>query len=376
MEMMFKLVEADESESMASAMRSAMRTLSPMTRVVTIADGPDGHDERLWAALSSQLGVTGVLIPQEHGGLGMDWRVARIVLGELGRGLACVPFLESAVVAPTVILDAGDPEAEHDLLPRIADGSLVATVSFGGETALGDDAAAAVHARDDSGTWRLTGSQPFVSHAEYAGLFLVIAATGAGDHGWFAIEGEDPTLSRTPMTVVDTTRPLSTVDLADTPARLIGQLRPFRQLAEGVLSAAVVGSACEQEAASRFLLETTVEYTRSRYQFGRPIGSFQALQHRLADLAVAVDTSTSAVEYAVWAAADAPHHLAEAASVAGFTCSETFFRAACEAIQMHGGIGFTWEHMAHRYYRRALTSRALFGKPSFHRERLLESLSI
>jgi acyl-CoA dehydrogenase len=133
--------------------------------------------------------------------------------------------------------------------------------------------------------------------------------------------------------------------------------------------------ACEQSAMCTFLLTSTVGYVSTRYQFGQPIGSFQAIQHRLADLAIHADTTVSAVEFAVWAASEAPHRFTEAASIAGFVCSEAVHLVASEAIQLHGGIGFTWEHPAHRYFRRALASRAQLGKPSYHRERLLQSLA-
>jgi alkylation response protein AidB-like acyl-CoA dehydrogenase len=178
------------------------------------------------------------------------------------------------------------------------------------------------------------------------------------------------------MTVVDATRPQASIRLDHTTATLVGEVASFDDLLGPVLDAAITGLACEQSAASTFLLELTVDYCKTRYQFGQPIGSFQAIQHRLADLAVLVDTSVSAVDYAIWAAADSPDALREAASIAGFTCSENMYALAAETIQLHGGIGFTWEHRAHRYYRRALAARSQFGMPAYHRERLLRSLAI
>lgn len=373
---MFKLVQAEETESMASAVRTVMHALSPMSRVAAIADGPDAYDAPLWSALSDRLGVTGVLVPEEHGGLGLGWREAGIILAELGRGLACVPFLESAVVAPAVIMAAEDADAATDLLPRISDGSMIVTVGLGDAELFAHDASSPLRAHEDTGSWSVSGHQPFVVHAESADIILLLCSTDEGDHSWFTVDPNDESVTLQPMSVIDATRPQFVVVLENTPARPVGSFGARRQLLSPALTAAVVGAACEQEAASQFLLETTVQYVRNRYQFGRPIGSFQALQHRLADLAVMVDQSTSAVEYALWALADAPERAVEAASIAGFTCAETMFSAASETIQMHGGIGFTWEHLAHRYYRRALTSRVQFGKPTFHRERLLESLSI
>jgi alkylation response protein AidB-like acyl-CoA dehydrogenase len=176
--------------------------------------------------------------------------------------------------------------------------------------------------------------------------------------------------------VLDATRPQSTVRLDAATAEPVGALGSCDDVVGPVLDAAATALACEQSAASAFLLDMTVAYCRTRYQFGQPIGSFQAIQHRLADLAILVDRSVSAVEYAIWAAADEPRRWREAASIAGAVCAETMYTAAAETIQLHGGLGFTWEHPAHRYYRRALASRTQYGKPSWYRERLLQGLSI
>jgi alkylation response protein AidB-like acyl-CoA dehydrogenase len=370
------IVKSAELNLMAETVRTVMAAESPASRVAAVADGPDDYDTKLWQVLSSDLGITGLLVPGKHGGLGLGWREARAILAELGRGLACVPFLSSCVIAPTVLLSC-DSAAATELLPRIADGSAIVAVALGDETLLGPDPTSGVAASPgEDGGWRLSGKLPFVADGAAAQYILVLAAGPDGLYGWFAVAADAPGVAIVAMPVIDATRPQATVRLDHAPGRRVGGFSTCAQVIDPVLDAAVTGLACEQSAASQFLLELTVAHCKTRYQFGQPIGSFQAIQHRLADLAILVDTSVSAVEYAVWAAADEPERWREAASIAGFVCAEAMYTAAAETIQLHGGIGFTWEHPAHRYYRRALASRSQFGKPSWLRERLLRSLSI
>jgi alkylation response protein AidB-like acyl-CoA dehydrogenase len=370
--------ESSERDAMMQTVRSALAAHSSIARVAAVADGPDPYDAALWQRLSSELGITGVLVPTQFGGLGLGWREARVVLAELGRCLACVPFLSSCVVAPTVLLaGVNDGAVAGDLLPRIADGTAIVAVALGDASLHSCLPATPVEARPAGGAgWQLTGTAMFVADAAGADYVLILARMPDDTIGWFAVATDRPGVRISPMSAVDETRPVARVELVDALARAAGRYASCNEALASVLDAAITGLACEQSAASQYLLEQTVAYCKTRYQFGQPIGSFQAVQHRLADLAVAVDTSVSAVEYAIWAACDDPERWPEAASIAGFTCAETMFTVGGETIQLHGGIGFTWEHFAHRYYRRALGSRAQFGQPSWHRERLLAALAI
>lgn len=373
---MLSIVKSDELGLMAQTVRSVMAAESPASRVAAVADGPDDYDVKLWQVLSSDLGITGLLVPDRFGGLGLGWREARVILAELGRGLACVPYLPSCVIAPAVLL-SGDSAVAAELLPRIADGSAIVTVALGDENLLGAEPTSAVAARPEgNGGWRLSGQLSFVAYGVAAQHILVLATRPDGLCGWFALASDARGVITEAGPVIDATRPQAKVHLDQAPARLVGGFNTCEMAIGPILDAAVTGLACEQSAASQFLLEMTVAHCKTRYQFGQPIGSFQAIQHRLADLAIVVDTSVSAVEYAVWAAAEEPERWREASSIAGFVCAETMHAAAAETIQIHGGVGFTWEHSAHRYYRRALASRSQFGMPSRHRERLLRSLSI
>jgi alkylation response protein AidB-like acyl-CoA dehydrogenase len=370
------IVKSDELSLMAQTIRAVMVAESPASRVAAVADGPDDYDAKLWQVLSADLGVTGVLVPDRFGGLGLGWREARVILAELGRGLACAPFLLSCVIAPAVLLSA-DSAVAAELLPRIADGSAIVTVALDDEDLLGPQPTSRIAASaDGNGGWRLSGEMPFVAYGAAAHHVLVLAARPDGLCGWFAVASDTLGVTIEVLPVIDTTRPQAKIHLDQASAKLAGGFASCETAVGPILDAAITGLACEQSAASQFVLDLTVAYCKTRYQFGQPIGSFQAIQHRLADLAILVDTSVSAVEYAVWAAADEPERWREAASIAGFVCAETMHAAAAETIQLHGGVGFTWEHSAHRYFRRALASRAQFGLPSRHRERLLQSLSI
>jgi alkylation response protein AidB-like acyl-CoA dehydrogenase len=364
---------------MAQTLRSLLAQASPPARVAAVADGPQLWDAQLWSRLSSQLGVCGALVPESFGGLGLGWRELRVILHELGRSLACVPYLSSCVLAPTILLDnphAATSAASTELLPQIATGDAIVAVALSDEMLLGPAPTAVARATSTAGGWELSGTTQFVPDAVAANHLLVPAALPDGGAGWFAAPTDVPEVAVTAMPVLDTTRPLATIELHAAPARLVAAYDSVATAVGTALDAAITGLACEQTGASQFLLELTVSYTKTRYQFGQPIGSFQAVQHRLADLALTVDNAVSAVEYAVWAAADCRRRWREASSIAGFTCSEALHVAASETVQLHGGVGFTWEHPAHRYFRRALASRSQFGAPARLRDRLLESLDI
>jgi len=373
----FRLVEqTDDLRSMSDTLRSVLESKSPATRVAEVADSGEGFDASLWQTLASELGVTGIMVPENLGGLGMGWAETRIVLAELGRSLACVPFANSCVVATTLIATSGDRDLAAEVLPGVADGSSIVAVALGDDSLLPPGGRSPIRATQIGDQWHLSGVQPFVQHGLIAHRFLILAERADGQHAWFLVESGAAGLEREEMACLDATRPQARLTMTAVPGRQVGRVGDCDSLVSPVLDTAVVAASCEASAASSHLLDLTVAYVSSRFQFGQPIGSFQALQHRLADLALAVDTSVSAVEYAVAAAVHDPARFREAASLAGFVCAETFYQAALEAIQMHGGIGFTWEHQAHRYYRRALSARAMLGAPSVHRERLLQSLSL
>jgi alkylation response protein AidB-like acyl-CoA dehydrogenase len=347
------IVTSDELDLMAQTVRAVMAAESPASRVAAVADGPDDYDAKLWQVLSSDLGITGLLVPEGLGGLGLGWREARVILAELGRGLACVPFLHSSVIAPAVLL-AGDSEVAAELLPRIADGSVIVTVALDDETLLGPEPASSIAACPESdGVWRLSGQVPFVAYGSAAEHILVAASRPDGQYGWFAVASDTPGVTTEALPVIDTTRPQAKVQLDQAPARLAGGFGPCEAAIASILDTAVTGLACEQSAASQFLLEMTVAYCKTRYQFGQPIGSFQAIQHRLVMTAEQAHATLWLSRQAAWRDTDSD------AAIACAYAQEAVGKVAYDLHQFSGAMGLTTEFPLHFWTYRL---RALQGE--------------
>jgi len=306
-----------------------------------------GPAEKHWARLAGEVGAHGLAFPERYGGSGFTFAELAVVLEETGRTLSCPAFLPTVVLAGLTLSSSGDER----YLPRIADGTLTATVA-------GFTGTPTIDAAIRNGQWRLTGTADFVPAGE---LVLARARTPDGEQV-FAVEG----CARTPRRVLDETRPQALLEFSDTPATPVGSA----EVVPAVLDAGRAALAAEQVGGIAHALEATVSHVRQRHQFGRPIGSFQAVKHRLADLLVELEAARSAAAYATACAATGSPDLPVAASAAAVVCSAAFGRAAAEYVQLHGGIGFTWEHDAHRYVRRARADEVLLGDQEFHRARL------
>ena len=348
-----------------------------------------GDDDSVpWRRLCGEIGVAGLAIPERYGGAGAGPVEIHIVMEELGRRLTPAPMLGSAVLATRALLTAGDDAACRRLLPGLAAGTTIAALAWTGpaghwnpaevacrasaETpdvarrASGEAPDAAVRASAEAA---VTGEAHYVLDGADADVLLV-AADGQDGIGLYEVDPAQPRVSRTAVTTMDQTRRMATIRLDDAFGWRLGQrldLRPVRDLACIALSA-------EQIGAARQALDLTVAYTKVREQFGRVIGSFQGLQHRLADLHVLVESARSLSYAAAEAAADEAPDLALRAAAARACCSEALTRAAAEMIQMHGAIGITWEHDAHRYFKRAHGDAQLLGPPSEHLARIAASL--
>ncbi|MFJ3881761.1 acyl-CoA dehydrogenase family protein [Streptomyces sp. NPDC090077] len=328
-----------------------------------------GHEA--WAPLTAQVGAAALAVPEEYGGLGCGPAETGIVMAELGRALSPVPYLGSAVLTVHALLASGHRAACAEHLPGLADGSVVGALAWAeaGPGGRGSwepgDLETRAEASADTG-WLLTGTKRYVlaGPAEPA-LLLAFARTGDGRPGLFELTA--PPAAFTVRATMDPSRPLAELTLDRTPARLLsadgaGVLARVRDLACTALAA-------EQAGAAGRALEATVRYAKDRTQFGRPIGSFQAVKHRLADVHTAVEAARGLALAA--AAAGAPPDLAAAAAAAG---AEAYAYAAGEMIQLHGGIGVTWEHEAHTFFKRAHGSALLLGGPAAHRRRLAAHL--
>jgi alkylation response protein AidB-like acyl-CoA dehydrogenase len=336
----------------------------------------------LWNALVNELGIAGLVVPERFGGADAGWAAMCVVLQELGRALAGVPFVASSVLAGQLLLATGDEQACIDLLPGIADGSVVATVGVLESRTDWDDwthapgpAAAETSARSGADGWRLAGVKRAVPFGAAADLLLIAADTGDGV-GLFAVERTADGVTATPLPTLDGTRPVADVTFADATVRLIGTPAAAGQAVRRALDLGGLAIAAEDAGAMRACLQLSVDYAKLRTQFDRPIGSFQAVKHKLADMLVRVEVAEAAVEEASLVADDDTIEAAVAAVVAYATVSESFRPVVAETIQTHGGIGFTWEHPAHLYFRRAKTSSLIFGRPAATRERLLDRLGL
>jgi alkylation response protein AidB-like acyl-CoA dehydrogenase len=326
-------------------------------------DGP-GCDVALWRALAGTFGLPGVLIPEEYGGLGLGFVELALVQEELGRALVPSPFLGGAVLAVAALLHSGDGVAAKDYLPGIAAGTTVATFAHRpGQLAVRRDGREPV----------LSGEVDHVLAGSAADLLILPVTAGTGT-SLYAVAGDAPGLRRSRLPTIDQTRPQARLRLDGTPARLVGPageaaaaLTTVRAFGAAALAAEAVGGAAR-------CLELTVEYVRTRHQFGRPVGSFQAVKHRCADLYVEVETARSTAAYAAWAAATLAADLVEAALAAQAYCAGVYRHVAGETIQLHGGIGFTWEHDAHRYLKRATADDLLFGGARHQRAALADRL--
>jgi alkylation response protein AidB-like acyl-CoA dehydrogenase len=332
---------------------------------------PAGYDPAVWGRLTGELGVAGIAVPERFGGAGSTFGDLAVVLQEVGRQLLCAPLLPSAVLGATALLAAGDDAACERYLPGIADGSVIATLAgTGGPHAAGD-----VRGRETGGGWRLDGAVDFVLYGASADVVLVPADTPAG-RTLFAVDGDAGGLSRTSRTVLDPTRPQALLRFADVPARPVGEPGAGAAATARAHDAGRAALAAEQVGATEHALRACVAFVVQRRQFGRPIGSFQAVKHRLADLLVELEGARSVAGYAAACVDAAPAELPLAAAVAQVACGEALELAAREYVQLHGGIGFTWEHPAHLYVRRARADAVLFGTVARHRARVASLIGL
>ncbi|MCX5043319.1 acyl-CoA/acyl-ACP dehydrogenase [Aldersonia sp. NBC_00410] len=321
-----------------------------------------GYDDTLWRMLCEQVGVAGLAIPERFGGLDAGLVEANLVLEELGRVLAPTPMFGSVVLGSQLLLATGDEEACARLLPDVAEGSRNLAVCWAGPD--GWDAPGVTATEDGV----LSGTASFVLEATNADVLLVIAHNPYAN-AVYEIDANADGVSRTAVPAMDPTLRLGEVSFADVRARQLGAA-DARAAIERLRAVAVTALAAEQVGAADACLQMTVEYTKSRVQFGRPIGSFQALKHRMADLYVLVEAARSASLTAAEAVANESGDAAKASATAKVYCSEAFGSVSAEAIQLHGGIAITWEHDAHLFFKRAHATGQLFGSAGSWVQRL------
>ncbi|MGD0699298.1 MAG: acyl-CoA dehydrogenase family protein [Trebonia sp.] len=366
---------SDEQEELRKIVRRFLEERSPESEVRRLMETGAGYDPDVWRQMAGQLGLHGLAIPEQYGGSGYTFAEVFVVLEEMGRALLCAPFLSSVVMAAGLLLSSDDETAKRDYLPGIADGSTLATVALAEVSGRWDEQSITLAASAAGGGWTLSGEKCFVLDGQTADVVFVAARTGAGV-SVFAVDRGAQGLTTTALSTMDQTRKQAKLGFAAVQARLIGTDGQGWAALSRMLNLAVVGLAAEQVGGAQRVLDMAVDYAGLRVQFGRPIGSFQAIKHKCADMLLRVESAKSAAYYAGSAAAAGGAELPVAASLAKSYCSEAYFYAAAENIQIHGGIGFTWEHPAHLYFKRAKTSQHLFGDPAYHRRLIAGQLGL
>ena len=360
---------SDQDEFRAS-LRRFLADKAPLAQVRASSATELGYDVALWRQMSDQLGLPGLHLPEEHGGSGTGLLEPAVVLEETGRALTSSPYT-AGLLASLAVLRLGSERAHKDLLPGIAAGESVVTLAM---TELASPTGASglqttALSRGDGVC--LTGTKTLVEHGHSADVLLV-SATFEGDASLYVVQGDAPGLTRTRQDALDLTRPVAEVRLDGTPAVLLGQTGGLDELVD--LACALLAS--EMVGGIEACLAMATAYAKTRLQFNRPIGSFQAVKHRLAEMVVGLDGARAAAMYAVHVADRGSPELATIAPLAKAEASDAFTFAAGWNIQILGGIGFTWEQDAHLYFRRAWADAALWGGPAAQRARLADRIGL
>ena len=372
----------DEQEALAESAKRFLQEKAGCEAALQVMETDQGFDEAVWDTMASELGWTALTIPEAYGGYGLGYTDLIPLLEAMGRHMLCSPFFSSICMGANSILEAGTEEQKTKWLPEIAAGTSRATLAFteAGGTWCADDIQA-TYTRTDEG-FVINGTKHYVLDGHTAHLIIVAAraegSTGEKGISLFVLNPASQGLSIHAIKNLDPTRKQANITLDNTPltfsAQLGGQDLDW-SIVQRILDLAGVALSLEQVGCAERCLQTAVDYAKIRTQFNRPIGSFQAIKHKCADMLVLVESARSAAWFAAWSATQ-PEGLADAASQAQSYCSDALYNCAAESIQIHGGIGFTWEHEAHLYFKRAQSSKVLLGTPETHRERIAQMLEL
>jgi alkylation response protein AidB-like acyl-CoA dehydrogenase len=374
---------SEDQDELRRAARRFLEVASSEERVRAAMETEQGYDSATWEQLSEELAWTALTIPEEYGGLGMSYLDLHPLMEEMGRALLCSPFFSTICLGANALLLGGTDAQKEIHLPGIAAGEARATLAYAEKNGRMNAAGVeATYSRNGAG-YVLRGAKSYVLDGHTADLLIVVArdenSKGAEGVSLFLVPGDAEGVRRAWLPTMDQTRRLASVELGDVvvaPDALLGEEGRGWELCERTLDLARIALAAEQVGAAEMCLDLSVEYAKVRKQFGRPIGSFQAIKHKCADMLMMIESARSAAFYASALAGQGDTDLQEAASSAKAFCSDTFFHCAAESIQIHGGIGFTWEHAAHMYFKRAKSTETLFGDPPFHRERVAKRMGL
>ena len=361
-------------------LRRFLQDKSPPSVVRRLMESEAGWERDSWRELNQQLGLTGVHIPEEYGGQGFGFVELGIVLEEMGRALLCAPYFSTTVLAATAIMNAGSKAQQEALLPPIALGEVVATLAFTEPNGGWDASGIEMTASPDGRKFRLDGVKSFVLDGHTADL-IVVAARAPGSSGedgvsLFTTPGDAPGLRRRALKVLDPTRKQARLEFDGVAANLLGELGGGAGPLARTLTQAAACLASEMVGGAERLRVSALDYANLRMQFGRPIASFQSMKHKQADMLVDVELAKSAAYAAASAAAEDDPEFPAIASLAKACASEAYVQTAINTIQIHGGIGFTWDNDTHLWFKRAKSSEAFLGDPAWRRERMLRAMGV
>jgi alkylation response protein AidB-like acyl-CoA dehydrogenase len=372
---------SEEQEELRRTVRQFLEAKSPSSEVRRLMETTEGYDPAVWKQMGQELGLQSLAIPEEYGGQGYTFIELGIVLEEMGRVLLAAPYFSSVVLAANAIMNVGTEDQKQELLPGIASGDTIATLAFTEPSGKWDAAGITMEAKENvGGEFTLSGEKMFVLDGFTADLIVVVARTegtsGTDGISFFTVRGDADGLTRTALSTMDMTRKQAKLEFNNVVASPLGSTVDGFAAFSKTLDQAAVALSNEMMGGAQKVLEMSVEYAKVRVQFGRPIGSFQAIKHKCADMLLEVESGKSAAYYASWAAAEDNEELPVVAALSKAYCSEAYFHATAENIQIHGGIGFTWEHPAHLYFKRAKSSEIYLGDPTYHRELLAQRIGI
>jgi alkylation response protein AidB-like acyl-CoA dehydrogenase len=366
-----------EQDEFRTSLRRALESRSPAKEVRRQMATEQGFDREGWMKLNQEMGLSAVHIPEAYGGAGFGFGELGIVLEEMGRSLLCAPFFSTAVLATTAILNAGTEADKKALLPKIASGDVTATLAFSEDSGLNDAASVAMTATPSGGGYKLEGIKSFVLDGHTADLIVVLARKpgSRGEEGlsFFTVDGKAAGLDRRLLKTMDETRKLARLTFKGVEGKLLGAegkaAAPFAKTMQQI----IVCLANEMVGGAERLREDALAYVQMRMQFGRALASFQTMKHKAADMLVDVELAKSAAYYAAAALDESDPEVPMLASLAKASASEAYLQTAIHAVQMHGGIGFTWDNDTHLWFKRAKSSEILFGDANQHRETMMQN---
>jgi alkylation response protein AidB-like acyl-CoA dehydrogenase len=365
----------DDQLTLQEVLREFFHARVPDGAVRAQLEDPTAFDRQLWKRMAAELELQGLAVPEQYGGAGYSFFELGLALEQMGRALVVSPFLASSVMATHLLLAHDDEDARGRLLPSVADGTSILTVALAEDSGSwrADDVTTTAIADGDS--WRIDGHKAFVLDGAVADTLLVIARTSDGV-GVFEVDGSAPGVQREPLATMDQSRKLARLTFDSSPARLLGTLGAAEHAISEMIDLTCIALAADSLGGTERVLDMAVDYAKTREQFGRTIGSFQAIKHKCASMLVDLESSRSAVYYALWAASTGQPDRPVVAALVKAHCVDVYLAAAGENIQIHGGIGFTWEHSAHLFLKRAKSSQVLLGGSDYYRALLADRINI